>query len=222
MEDTGYRSDAERSGGSRIYNADTGRIDRQPGITWQHDYLGEPAGDDLPVIHVSWRDADAYAQWLARRTGRSYRLPTEAEFEYALRGGTSDRYWWGDGSPDEAVENVTGDGDRSTTRRSWTAAFRRYEDGFWGPAPAGSLAANPFGLHDMGGNVMEWVEDCWHDSYARAPDDGSAWVNPGCERRVLRGGAWSSTPAMSRSAFRIASGEESTDARVGFRVARDL
>ncbi|MBS3745364.1 MAG: SUMF1/EgtB/PvdO family nonheme iron enzyme [Wenzhouxiangellaceae bacterium] len=219
---TGYITDAERSGTSRIYMAGSGRVSERRNVTWEDDYLGEPAEDSLPVVHVSWNDASAYADWLAEQTDRAYRLPTEAEFEYALRAGSRTPYWWGDGAPDEEVENLTGEGDRFNAERRWTNAFRRYSDGYWGPAPVGSFVANPFGLFDMGGNVMEWVQDCWHDGYVRAPDDGSAWVNPGCDRRVIRGASWSSTPPMSRSAFRIASREDSTDARVGFRVARDL
>ncbi|NKI34195.1 formylglycine-generating enzyme family protein [Wenzhouxiangella sp. XN79A] len=222
IEETGYVTDAERARSSRVYRSGSGRVDEQRGVTWRMDYLGEDAEENLPVVHVSWNDANAYALWLARRTGRPYRLPSEAEFEYALRAGSQTPYWWGEGSPDEPVENVTGDGDQFTDSRSWTVAFDRYNDGFWGPAPVGSLQTNPFGLYDMGGNVMEWLEDCWHDSYVRAPDDGSAWVNPGCERRMLRGASWSSTPSMSRSAFRLSSRNDSTDARVGFRVARDL
>jgi len=222
IEATGYETDAEQSGASRVYMSGSGRVAERRRVTWQDNYLGDPADDSLPVIHVSWNDAVAYAEWLAETTDRPYRLPTEAEFEYALRAGSQSPYWWGNGSPDEPVENVTGDGDQFTDRRQWTVAFRRYEDGYWGPAPVGSLAANPFGLFDMGGNVMEWVQDCWHDSYVRAPDDGSAWVNPGCDRRVIRGASWSSTPAMSRSAFRLSSPDTSTDARVGFRVARGL
>ncbi len=222
VSDTGYRTDAEDAGASRVYDLNSGRMDRQSGINWRHDYAGRDASDDLPVLHVSWNDAEAYAQWLADRTGRAYRLPSEAEFEYALRAGSQTPYWWGTGTPDSAVENVTGDRDQSPSGARWNVAFRRYNSGFWGPAPVGSLEANPFGLYDMGGNVMEWVKDCWHDSYVRAPGDGSAWVNPGCNRRVVRGGAWSSTPAMSRSAFRIASAPDGADMRVGFRVARDL
>lgn len=219
---TGYVTDAERTRSSKIYREGSGRVDTQRGVTWRMDYLGEEADPNLPVIHVSWNDANAYAQWLARRSGRPYRLPSEAEFEYSLRGGTQTRYWWGDESPKDATENVTGSGDQFSDGRRWTVAFDRYEDGFWGPAPVGSLRTNPFGLYDMGGNVMEWIDDCWHDSYVRAPGDGTAWVNPGCERRMIRGASWSSTPAMSRSAFRLSSTDESTDARVGFRVARDL
>ena len=117
---------------------------------------------------------------------------------------------------------MTGDGDRFTGGRTWEVSFRRYTDGFWGPAPVGSLEANPFGLFDMGGNIMEWMEDCWHDSFVRAPTDGDAWINPGCNRRVIRGAQWSSTPEMSRSAYRLSATAGTTDARVGFRVARDL
>ena len=222
IEETGYTTDAERNDSSRVYREGSGRIDELRGVDWRNDYLGDQADDDLPVIHVSYNDALAYANWLAQRTGRPYRLPSEAEFEYALRAGSTTPYWWGEGSPSEPTENVTGDGDEFVDQRTWTNAFRRYEDGFWGPAPVASLMANPFGLFDMGGNVMEWLEDCWHDSYVRAPSDGSAWVNPGCTRRMLRGASWSSTPAMSRSAYRLSSTMSSTDARVGFRVARDL
>src|SRR6056297_940475 len=222
VEATGYETDAEQSGASRIYMSGSGRVAERRRVTWEDDYLGDRADESSPVIHVSWNDAAAYANWLAEATERPYRLPTEAEFEYALRAGSQSTYWWGNGSPDEVVENVTGDGDQFTDRRQWNLAFRRYEDGYWGPAPVGSFAENPFGLFDMGGNVMEWVQDCWHDSYVRAPDDGSAWVNPGCDRRVIRGASWSSTPAMSRSAFRLSSPYTSTDARVGFRVARGL
>lgn len=222
IDDTGYVTDAERRGSSRVYTANTGSIAPRDEVTWRNDFRGERAEDSLPVIHVSWNDAAAYVRWLSGRTDREYRLPSEAEFEYALRAGTQTRYWWGDDRPTDAVENVTGDGDRFGGGRSWEVAFRRYEDGYWGPAPVGSLQPNPFGLFDMGGNVMEWVEDCWHDSYVRAPTDGSAWVNPGCDRRVIRGAQWSSTPAMSRSAFRLSAGPTTADARVGFRVARDL
>ncbi len=220
---TGYRTDAEISGESRVYDLESGRMVQRDGVNWRLDYAGEDASDDLPVIHVSWRDARAYVEWLSEETDRSYRLPSEAEFEYALRAGTQSPYWWGDGSPPENdMENVTGDRDTSPTGARWNVAFRRYGDGHWGPAPAGSLARNPFDLNDMGGNVMEWVADCWHDSFVRAPSDGSAWVNPGCERRVIKGASWSSTPSMSRSAFRISSSTTSTDMRVGFRIARDL
>lgn len=222
VEDTGHVTDAERRGHASIYLRSSGRIARRSEISWRDDFTGQPADESLPVIHVSWADANAYAEWLAVQTGQPYRLPSEAEFEYALRSGSNTRYWWGDDAPDQPTENVTGQYDRFLGDRRWRVAFAHYRDGFWGPGPVGQLAPNPFGLHDLGGNVMEWVADCWHDSYVRAPSDGSAWINRGCSRRVLRGGSWSSTPAMSRSAYRVSARFETTDPRAGFRVAREL
>lgn len=219
---TKYVSDAEKTGSATVYEESSGRIADRRGMSWRNDYRGERADDDLPVVNVSWNDATAYLQWLSTRTGKAYRLPTEAEFEYALRAGSTTRYAWGDGNPDRVVGNFTGEGDRSPSRRSWTSAFPRYGDGYWGPAPVRSFPANRYGLFDMEGNVSEWVEDCWHDNYTRAPRDASAWVNPGCERRVIRGGSWGSDPDQVRSAFRIAARGDTRSARVGFRVARGL
>lgn len=217
-----YVTDAERLGGAAVYEESTGRIVNRPGMSWQNDYRGEKAGDDLPVINVSWKDANAYLAWLSVRTGKKYRLPSEAEFEYALRAGSGTRYPWGDSGPDKVIGNFTGEGDRSPSRRSWSSAFPRYSDGFWGPAPVRSFPPDAYGLYDMGGNVSEWVEDCWHDNYVRAPRDSKAWVNPGCERHVVRGGSWGSDPDQVRSAFRLSAATDTRSARVGFRIARDL
>lgn len=217
-----YVTDAEKLGGAAIYEESTGRIVNRPGMTWQNDYRGERAGDGLPVVNVSWNDAAAYLDWLSARTGKKYRLPSEAEFEYALRAGSSTRFPWGEGDPDKVVGNVTGEGDRSPSKRSWSSAFPRYSDGYWGPAPAKEFPPDAYGLYDMEGNVSEWTEDCWHDNYVRAPRDSKAWVNPGCERHVVRGGSWGSDPDQVRSAFRLAAAADARSARVGFRVARDL
>jgi len=217
-----YISDAEKAGSGTVYEEGSGRISDRRGMDWRNDYRGERAGDNLPVINVSWNDAQAYLGWLSARTGKSYRLPTEAEFEYALRAGSATRFAWGDGDPDKVVGNFTGEGDRSPSKRSWTSAFPRYSDGYWGPAPVRSFPANHFGLFDMEGNVSEWVDDCWHDNYTRAPRDSSAWINPGCERHVVRGGSWGSDPDQVRSAFRIAARSDTRSARVGFRIARAL
>lgn len=222
VEATGYTTDAERSGSSSVYVEDSGRVERRNGIYWIHDFYGDRADADLPVIHVSWNDAEAYAEWLSEQTGESYRLPSEAEWEYAARADTTTPYWWGVGAPDETVENLTGERDRSEAGRSWNKAFDGYDDGYWGPAPTGRFESNPFGLMDMAGNVSEWVEDCWHDSYARAPSDGSAWVNQGCERRVVRGGSWGSPPDRTRSAYRISGAPTTHTTQVGIRVAKDL
>jgi len=217
-----YVPDSIKLGGASVYDERSGALRDDERATWQSDYAGGKASDDLPVVNVSWNDAAAYAQWLSARTGKTYRLPSEAEFEYALRAGTTTRYWWGDGTPPKSVENLTGSGDRSPQGRSWSHAFRGYHDDYWGPAPVMSFAANPFGLYDINGNVSEWVADCWHDNYVRAPDDGSAWLNPGCVAHVIRGGSWGSSPEQVDSAYRQGADGGVRSARVGFRVARDL
>jgi formylglycine-generating enzyme required for sulfatase activity len=124
------------------------------------------------------------------------------------------------------VENLTGERDNSPAKREWTASFKDYSDGHWGPAPAGSLIdeklAHPMGVHDIAGNVSEWTEDCWHQNYARAPVDGSAWINPGCSLRVVRGGYWASAPVQSRAAARKSLSADKYGPVFGFRIARDL
>ena len=134
-----------------------------------------------PVIKVSWQDAVAYAEWLAEQTGKRYRLPTEAEWEYAARAGTDTPSWWRSVGQNYANCDDVG----------WVC------DATWEnrTAPVGSFDANAFGLHDVAGNVSERVQDCWHDDYRGAPADGSPWgVEPGgeCARRVVRGGSWAS------------------------------
>jgi len=219
---TGYRPRATQRGHSIAYDVRSGNFVRGSGIDWRSGYDGRPAAPDMPVVHVTARDAEAYAEWLSAQTRVHYRLPSEAEFEYALRAGTQARYPWGDGAPPAAIENLTGGRDVSPQGRRWSNAFRGYGDGFWGPAPVGSFAANAFGLHDMAGNVSEWVADCWHTGFRRAPATGAAWVNPGCRERMYRGGSWASAPVQVRSAWRALGGKDVTNARVGFRLVRQL
>lgn len=219
---TGYAPTSLQTRKSTIYDESTGTLSERNGVTWEDDHLGRKASDNLPVIHVSWQDARAYAEWLSRETGKRYRLPSEAEFEYALRAGSNTPYPWGDGVPTKPVANVTGSRDRSESKRNWVNSFANYNDGYWGPAPVRSFEANRFGLFDMAGNVSEWVEDCWHDTYQRSPTDGSAWVNDGCGTRMLRGSSWASAPDQVRSAFRLGASPNSVDARLGFRLVRDL
>jgi formylglycine-generating enzyme required for sulfatase activity len=219
---SGHLPDSVKLGGASVYDERSGTLRDEARATWQDDYAGRKADDDLPVVNVSWGDAAAYADWLSQRTGKVYRLPSEAEFEYALRGGTSTRYWWGNGVPNRPVENLTGSADRSPNGRRWSHSFRGYRDGHWGPAPVMSFAANPFGLYDINGNVSEWVSDCWHDSFMRAPNDGSAWLNPGCSAHVVRGGSWGSSPEQVNSAYRQGVEGSVRSGRVGFRIAREL
>jgi formylglycine-generating enzyme required for sulfatase activity len=222
VDDADYVSEAEKLGNSIVYDEDSGRTIDRRGVSWRDDYTGATANDNQPVLHVTWNDAVAYARWLAARTGKRYRLPSEAEYEYALRAGGTTRYPWGDGNPTKVIANLTGDGDKSPSQRRWTNAFPHYGDGFWGPSPLGKFPANAFGLRDIDGDVSNWVEDCWHDSYLRAPADSRAWVNPGCARHVVRGASWGSAPDQARSAFRTSMPTEARSAQIGFRVARDL
>ncbi|MBM3508091.1 MAG: hypothetical protein FJX64_10415 [Alphaproteobacteria bacterium] len=159
-----------------------------------------------PVINVNWDDAKSYLAWLSQRTGQTYRLLSEAEWEYVARAGTTTRYWWGN-DIGRGNANCSGCG---TPYNGQTA-------------PVGSFRANAFGLHDMLGNVWEWVEDCWHNSYTGAPADGTAWTtNCSTAARVLRGGSWISLPGNLRSAFRSRFTTVIRNNVDGFRVARTL
>jgi formylglycine-generating enzyme required for sulfatase activity len=160
-----------------------------------------------PVINVSWYDAQRYAAWLSKMTGKSYRLLSEAEWEYAARAGTKTSYSWGD-EIGKRKANCLGCGSEWDGKRT---------------APVGSFAANAFGLHDMHGNASEWVEDCYHANYDGAPADGLAWTAGGdCSSRILRGGGWNSSPVNLRSASRGTGRTFRQSNSVGFRVARTL
>lgn len=157
-----------------------------------------------PVFSVSWAEADAYTKWLSRKTGHDYRLPSEAEWEYAAAAGTATPYWWGRDTGSNRAHCF--DCTPGTPARQ--------------PMPIGRFPANPFGLHDTAGNVLEWVGDCYHSNYTDAPTDGSVWSGGDCNYRVARGGAYrspmSSIRTTKRAKFR-ASGSYDT---VGFRVVR--
>jgi formylglycine-generating enzyme required for sulfatase activity len=222
IDSAGYVTEIEQFGGSAVQDQATPRLSNSRAAQWRLDHQGAPAKARDPVIHISFADAQAYAAWLSSQTGKRYRLPTEAEFEYALRGKRQTPYWWGESTPSKVVENLSGDGDRGANENRFELAFANYRDGFWGPAPIASFLPNAFGLYDLSGNVSEWVLDCWHESYQRAPEDFQAWVNPGCAQRVIRGGSWGSGPAQARSAARRAMQANTGSPMVGFRVVREL
>ncbi|WP_136679903.1 SUMF1/EgtB/PvdO family nonheme iron enzyme [Neptunomonas sp. XY-337] len=158
-----------------------------------------------PVINVSWNDAQAYTQWLAAQTGQPYRLPSEAEWEYAARAGTTTAYWWGDElSSAHAVCDGCG--------TQWDGKQ---------PAPVGSVKESPWGLHDMSGNVDEWVQDCYTSSYNGHPTDGSARLSGNCQSRVMRGGSWFDIDRVIRPASRYRHPLNATRNTWGFRVALD-
>ncbi|MCB1824652.1 MAG: formylglycine-generating enzyme family protein [Candidatus Competibacteraceae bacterium] len=166
-----------------------------------------------PVINVSWNDATAYAAWLSEQTGQRYRLPTEAEWEYAARAGTVTPFWTGDCIHTDQA-NYNGNYDYNDCgAKTGVNRVRTVE--------AGSLPANAWGLHETAGNVWEWVRDCWHDNYQGAPTDGNAWEEAGCVRRVVRGGGWNNYPEYVRSAARIWFAPDFANFRLGIRLARD-
>jgi formylglycine-generating enzyme required for sulfatase activity len=183
----------------------------------QYDEFAKATGRELPedegfgrgrqpVIRVSWNDAVDYAAWLSQQTGKHYRLPTEAEWEYAARGGTETVYWWGN-EMKRGLANCAGCGSQWDRKRT---------------APVGSFMPNPFGLHDTAGNALEWVQDCWHDNYQGAPSDGSAWEkehNGDCDGRVRRGGSYiGDVRSSSRGLFRTGSRFRAQ----GFRLVREI
>nr|WP_294519620.1 SUMF1/EgtB/PvdO family nonheme iron enzyme [uncultured Rhodopila sp.] len=180
--------------------------------------------DDHPVVCVSHADAEAYVAWLRELTGKAYRLPSEAEWEYACRAGTTTARFWGDGR-EEAVRYAKV-ADRSLMARM-KAEFdpERYFDGDSGipfTAPVGSFRPNPFGLYDMLGNVWEWTADCWNDNLKDIPLDGTARTTGDCKLRVVRGGSWNNSPRSVRAGYRdwLNTGYRGTS--TGFRVARTL
>ncbi|BBP98612.1 hypothetical protein BSFA1_37410 [Burkholderia sp. SFA1] len=182
--------------------ADAGACTR---IALDGDGSTPPAGN-APMRNVSWDDAQVYVKWLSKVGGKAYRLPTEAEWEYAARGGTQSTYWWGD-------QMKKGNADCKDCGDPYKPEA---------PTPVGSFAANPYGLYDMNGSVWEWVADCWHSSYKNAPADGRAWDDPSCSVRVIRGGSWREGATYMQSATRFKYSSSVRQSQNGFRVARDM
>ena len=160
-------------------------------------------GRTLPVENVSWDDAQLFVQKLSQKTGKKYRLPSEAEWEYAARAGSTTTYPWGNSDAELHVY-------------AWFSAIANATNS------VGLKKPNQFGLYDMIGNVWEWTQDCWNLNYSGAPTEGSAWMSGDCSQRVLRGGFWISVPLLLRSAERGKSTSSNRFSYAGFRVARDL
>jgi formylglycine-generating enzyme required for sulfatase activity len=163
----------------------------------------------LPVIFVSWNDAVAYAEWISQQTGKRYRLPTEAEWEYVARAGTETASGWGN-EMKQGLANCIGCGTPWDNKQT---------------APVGSFKPNPFGLYDTAGNVIEWIQDCWHENYEGAPLDGSAWEQKDggdCGRRGLRGGHWRVAQDFMRSSFRMWNRSTVRRHALGFRLVREI
>jgi formylglycine-generating enzyme required for sulfatase activity len=205
----------------RIWDQDGQRFADVPQRTWRDPGLLTPPREDHPVTCVSWDDAVAYTQWLGRETGKRYRLPSEVEWEYAARAGSARKRFWGDDPADGCAYANTYD---LTARRVYPLAWAHVgcADGFADLAPVGSLLPNAFGLHDVVGNVWEWVADCFTTSKTSRPKDQRPWVWDGCPDRALRGGAWMSAPDRSRVGLPAGDPPSDRYAFLGFRVARDL
>ncbi len=202
---SGYRTDAERNAGGAEGCAirDSDEWVWSPGSSWYNP--GYDIVYDQPVVCVSWNDARAFIDWLNDKTGGNYRLPSEAEWEYAARAGSTTDYSWGDDIGNDRA-NCDGCGSQWDNDRT---------------APVGSFPVNPWGLHDMHGNVWEWVQDCWNDTYERGPADGSVWMGGDCSRRVVRGGSWYNYPWNLRSANRYGDDRTYRYSNIGFRLAQD-
>jgi formylglycine-generating enzyme required for sulfatase activity len=189
---------------------------------WQQLPAAAPAPRATdPVVCISWRDAQAYVAWLSLRTGQRYRLPTEAEWEYAARAGATTQFPWGDGEAGACAQaNVYDQSGRDPSRRT---PFAPCDDGQPRVAPAGSLAPNAWGLQDMIGNVWEWTQDCYVAPYPRRPVNGAAVeVRGECALRAVRGGSWRTSMFRQRSSWRGRDPEDRKSDIFGFRVARDL
>jgi len=188
---------------------------RQPSdLGWGTLHWGR---NKTPVFNVSWQDAQRYLEWLSKQTGARYRLPSEAEWEYAARAGTTSVFYTGE-CIDTDKANFHG---KEPLGKCMPSGLYRGK-----VVDVGSFEANPWGLHDMPGNILEWTQDCWHDNYKGAPDNEAPWLDDGenanCQLRVLRGGSWSGRALELRSAARANNDKYFKSIFIGFRVVREL
>ena len=208
------------SAGSRCFTYKGGKWKEGRRRGWRNTGFGQ--SDRHPAACVSWDDAQAYAAWLSRKTGERYRLPSESEWEYAARAGTSTSRYWGDSKSGPCRHANGADASLKGRYPDWPWTVVSCQDGQAYTAPVGGYEANGWGLHDMLGNVWEWTEDCWNASYEAAPLDGTPWGHGDCAVRVLRGGSWESSPSALRAAFRVRNSAGDRNSSIGFRVARTL
>jgi len=206
--------------GDKCWTFENGRGEVRQGRSWRD--VGYPQDDNHPAVCVSWNDAIAYAQWISLKTGKNYRLASEAEWEYAARANTTTARFWGE-SPDQAcayANVMDATGKSRVPDVTWEA--HNCSDGHAYTSPVGSFKPNAFGLYDMLGNVWQWTQDCWHDNYNGAPTDGSAWAGGDCGKHAVRGGSWNLDPRFVRAAVRSDSNTGGRSRSLGFRLARTL
>ena len=195
-----------------------GEWKHRPADSWEQPGFAQ-AGTH-PVTCVSWNDAEAYAKWLSSTTGHRYRLPSASEWEYAARAGADTPQPWSAGGQDACANaNIA---DESAGRRYPGWAVFPCDDSYVYTAPVGAFRANAFGLSDMLGNVLQWTEDCWHENYAGAPIDGSAWTDGDCSLHEIRGGSWFSNPTYVRADYRNRFPADYRTSTAGIRLVRDI
>ena len=218
VEATGYRTDAERNAdGNAGCFSNTSGVDWDwvSGRSWRNP--GFSVGDEQPVVCVSWNDAQAFIEWLTAQTGESYRLPSEAEWEYAARAGSATKYHFGN-----SVSQLCRYANHADTSTDFVWRNESCSDGVGKrTAAVGRYQPNSYGLYDMHGNVWEWAEDCWNETYRGAPTDGRAWTSGDCGQRVIRGGSWDGDRWSLRSAYRYRFTRTYRNSGIGFRLAQD-
>jgi formylglycine-generating enzyme len=220
VDDSGYRTEAERDGeGGGGWNEETKKFEQNPRYTWQN--AGFDQTDEHPVVNVSWNDAVAMAKWLSQKEGKTYRLPTEAEWEYACRARTTTRYSSGDDPEGLAAVGNVADGTLKANIPGWESPTITARDGAVYTAPVGRYNANAWGLFDMHGNVCEWCSD-WYaeDYYKRSPVDDPQNTDA-ASLRMSRGGGWFVEPRDARSALRTRGLPGNRFSLLGFRLARE-
>jgi len=214
---TGYKTEAEKGDGCYVDKNGKGSWGYVKDANWRNPNFSQ--NNNHPVVCVSWNDATAYAKWLSQQTGKQYSLPSEAQWEYAARAGTTTaRYWDNDADDACRYANVHDKTSKKENGFSWT--HHKCTDGYARTAPVGNFKPNAFGLYDMLGNTWEWCADSWHSTYKGAPTDGQVWRGGDENRRVLRGGSWNNIPRNARSAFRFRIDSDVRNVNYGFRVIR--
>lgn len=220
VDSTGYATSVERNfavEGCYAHDASSGSWYRRNGVSWRSPGFVQTEND--PVVCVSWLDAKAYVSWLNAETRRRFRLPTEAEWEYAARAGSDAPYPWGS-EPSAGCRFANGADETPwpSGSRSWSSKLP-CSDHYFNTSPVALRSANPYGLFDMIGNVWEWTADCWHNSFQGAPRTQEAWVDDDCEVRVFRGGSWYDGPPVLGAIARYGHPQDFANSTRGFRIA---
>ena len=210
IRETGYQT------AKTCISANQTASEESPGFSWRKPGFVQTNRD--PVVCVSWNDAQAYVNWLSRKTSHTYRLPTEAEWEYAARAGTTTNQYWGNDQAAACRYANIFDLEAARDMKFYFGVFH-CRDGYIHTSPVGSLLPNRFGLYDMLGNVQQWTEDCFNDSYNGAPTDGSPWISGDCSKHIVRGLSFGQGDSDD-GAFAREQGYSAHQVYVGFRVAR--